>query len=60
MTYYAWTIKAPGRQDIKRVTTLADIYGVLRVLELAGTAPPNWLAMDAEISDHGTLASMSG
>ncbi|CAN7601806.1 hypothetical protein LJR235_004409 [Pararhizobium sp. LjRoot235] len=53
MTHYAWTIKARGRQDIKNVTTLAGIYDVLRIIDLPGFAPPEFVTMGAEISDHG-------
>lgn len=60
MTYYAWIIKARGRQDIKHVTTLAGIYDVLRVVELPGFAPPEWLTIDAEIADHGHYTHNEG
>ncbi|CAN7603333.1 hypothetical protein [Pararhizobium sp. LjRoot238] len=41
MTYYAWTIKYRGREDIKHVTTLAGLYDVLRALELPGWRHPS-------------------
>jgi hypothetical protein len=40
------------------VTTLAGLYDVLRVLELPGLAPPEFLMPGGEISDHGTIHTM--
>ncbi len=54
MTRYAWTIKAPGRQDIRKATTLAELCDVLRVLDLPGLAPPEFITIDMEVSDLGT------
>ncbi|MCV9997313.1 hypothetical protein OE766_03555 [Pararhizobium sp. YC-54] len=60
MTYYAWTIAAPGRQDIKKVTTLAELCDVLRALDLPGGAPPEFLTLDTEVHDHGTYTHNEG
>ena len=30
MTYYVWTISKPGRQDIKKVTTLPELQDAAR------------------------------
>lgn len=60
MTYYAWTISKPGRQDIKKVTTLDELRDVLRVLDLPGNAPPEFAKTDAEVSDHGTYVHNEG
>jgi hypothetical protein len=54
MTHYAWTIAAPGRQDIRKVTTLAELHEFLRVLDLPGVATPEFITRDTEVSDHGT------
>jgi hypothetical protein len=58
MTYYAWTIAAPGRQDIRHVTTLAELREYLRVLELV--APPEFVKPDAGVPDHGTYTHNEG
>lgn len=60
MTIYVWTIAKPGRQDIKRVTDLAELHEYLRVMDLPGVAPPDWDMMDPEISDHGTYTHAAG
>ncbi|MCV9960366.1 hypothetical protein OIU34_00505 [Pararhizobium sp. BT-229] len=54
MTHYAWTIKAPGRQEIRKVTTLAELCDVLRVLDLPAIEPPEFVTVDMEVFDHGT------
>ena len=56
MTRYAWTIKAHGRQDIRKITTLPELHDILQILKLPGIAPPDWVNMDAwsdEPSEHG-------
>lgn len=56
MAHYAWTIKAKGRQDVAKVTTLAELEDVLRVLDLPGLMPADWVVMLAESPqspDHG-------
>jgi hypothetical protein len=60
MTFYAWTISKPGRQDIKKVTDLADLRDVLRVLDLPGVAPPEFETLDAEVSDDGSYVHNEG
>ena len=60
MTFYAWTIEAKGRQPIKKVTTLEDIHDVLRVVDLPGFAPPDWVTLEAGIADHGTYTHNEG
>lgn len=40
MTFYAWTISKPGRQDIKKLTSFGELCDYLRVLDLPGVAPP--------------------
>lgn len=60
MTIYAWTIKVPGRKDIQHVTTLAELCDYLRVLDLPGVAPPEFVTLDAEVSDHGTYHHNEG
>jgi len=53
MTIYAWRISKPGREDIKKVTTLVELRDYLRMLDLLGIAPPEFVTLDAEASDHG-------
>ncbi|KQV32888.1 hypothetical protein [Rhizobium sp. Root1204] len=60
MTIYAWTIAKPGRQDIKHVSDLAELREYLRVLDLPGVAPSDWVTMDTEIADHGTYTYTHG
>ncbi|KQV31163.1 hypothetical protein ASE23_01970 [Rhizobium sp. Root73] len=60
MTIYAWTIAKPGRQDIKHVSDLAELHEYLRVLDLPGAAPPDWVTMDTGIADHGTYTYNEG
>jgi hypothetical protein len=52
MTFYAWTISKPGREDIKEVTTLPELQDVLWVLNL--------LNVDQTIPDHGTYTNDEG
>ncbi|KQV35281.1 hypothetical protein [Rhizobium sp. Root1204] len=60
MTIYAWTIKVPGRQDVKHVTELSELCDFLRVMALPGGAPPEFVTLDAEVSDHGTYIHNKG
>ena len=63
MTHYAWTIRARGRRDILRVTTLAEMQGNLRILELPGLAPPDWFIGDGwsdDIPDQGHYTHNEG
>lgn len=60
MTIYAWRISKPGREDIKKVTTLAELCDHLRVLNLPGIAPPEFVTLDAEVSDHGIYSHDEG
>ena len=60
MTFYAWTISKPGRQDIRKVTSLAELCDYLRVLDLPGVAPPEFGTLDAEVHDHGTFTHNEG
>lgn len=57
------TIKASGRQDIHKVTTLDELEDVLRTLELPGIAPPHWVVMSThgdEIAGHGRYVHNEG
>ena len=49
--HYAWTIRAKGRQDILRVTTLLEMRDVLRILELPGTSPIETIIRDDHDAD---------
>lgn len=60
MTIYAWTIKVPGRKDVQHVTDLAELCDYLRVMDLPGIAPPEFVTIDAEVSDHGTYTHGEG
>lgn len=40
---YAWTLRARGRQDLQRVTTLDEMLDTLMMLELPGGVPPGWI-----------------
>ncbi len=60
MTFYAWTIKHRGREEIKHVTTLAELFDILRILKLPGLAPPGFLLPDGEIADHGHYTHNEG
>ncbi len=63
MSHYAWTIKARGRQDIQKVTTLAELHDILQILELPGLAPPDWVITGAEsneIAGHGHYIQNEG
>ncbi|KQY25942.1 hypothetical protein [Rhizobium sp. Root483D2] len=59
MTFYAWTISKPGRQDIKKVGDLEELRDYLRVLDLPAAAPPEFVT-DAKVSDHGTYTHNEG
>jgi hypothetical protein len=58
MTFYAWTISKPGRQDIKHVTDLDELRDYLRVLDLPGVAV--FLQVDQTIPDQGTYTNDEG
>jgi hypothetical protein len=60
MTIYAWTISKPGRQDIKHVTDLDELRDYLRVLELPGVAPPEFVTIDSEVTDRGSYHHNEG
>jgi sulfur carrier protein ThiS len=62
MTHYAWTIKARGRPDIRKVTTLAELLDILQVLNLPGLAPPDWVIMevDGDVASHGHFVHSEG
>jgi hypothetical protein len=63
MTHYAWTVRARGRQDIQRVTTLAEMQETLRILELPGVAPPDWIVANIwsdNIPAHGQYTHDEG
>jgi hypothetical protein len=60
MTIYAWTIKVPGRKDVQHVTDLAELCDYLRVMDLPGIAPPEFVTLDAGVSDHGTYVYGEG
>jgi hypothetical protein len=60
VTIYAWTVSKPGRQDIKHVTDLDELRDYLRVLDLPGVAPPEFVTLDAEVTDHGTYHHNEG
>jgi hypothetical protein len=53
MTIYAWTIKVPGRKDVQHVTDLEELCAYLRVMDLPGAAPLEFITIDAEVSNHG-------
>ena len=52
MTFYAWTIRFPLREDIARVTDLKELAENLRILDLPGTAPPDWIIHGAQMSEE--------
>ncbi|CAN7628126.1 hypothetical protein LJR098_006031 [Rhizobium sp. LjRoot98] len=60
MTIYAWTIKVPGHQDVQHVTEFAELCDYLRVMDLPGVAPPEFVTLDAEVHDHGTYIHNEG
>ncbi len=60
MTFYAWTISKQGRQDIKKVSDLDELRDYLRVLDLPGVAPPEFISLDAKVHDHGTYIHNEG
>ena len=49
--------RTPG---IKKVTTLDELRDVLRVLDLPGLAPPEFVTLEAEVSSHGTYTHDEG
>ncbi|WP_455272951.1 hypothetical protein [Rhizobium herbae] len=60
MTFYAWTLTKPGRQDIKKVGDLDELRDFLRVLDLPGTGPPEFVTLAAKVPDHGTYTHNRG
>lgn len=60
MTHYAWTIEAKGRQPIKKVTTVREMEDVLRILDLPGVAPPDWVLLEAGHDEHGSYTHNEG
>ena len=60
MTIYAWTVKVPGRKDVQHVTDLPELCDYLRVMDLPGVAPPEFVTLDAEVADHGTYTHNEG
>ena len=58
--HYAWTIRYPGRQDIQKVTTIADLEDVLRLLQLPGIAPAEFVTDEVAASRHGTYTYNHG
>lgn len=63
MTHYAWTIKVHGWHDLQKVTTLAELRDILEILELPGTAPPDWVVMGAwndEVAGRGRYTHNKG
>jgi hypothetical protein len=58
VTFYAWTISKPGREDIKEVTTRPELQDVLRILDLPGIAV--FMNADQTIADHGTYTTDEG
>ncbi|MBW9064539.1 hypothetical protein JNB71_14530 [Rhizobium herbae] len=63
MTHYAWTLRARGRQDIQRVTTLAELQETLRTVGLPGVAPTDWIVANIwrdTIPAHGQYTHDEG
>ncbi|KQV39991.1 MULTISPECIES: hypothetical protein [unclassified Rhizobium] len=60
MTHYAWTIEVKGRKPIQKVTTLAGLVEVLRILELPDVAPPEWVTFEGGNADHGKYTHNEG
>ena len=52
--HYAWTIRYPERQDIQKVTTLDSLENTLRILQLPGLTPAEFVTIEVETSPHGT------
>lgn len=50
----------PGRKDIQHVTTPAELCDYLRVLDLPGAAPAEFVRLDTEVTDHGTYRHNEG
>ncbi|WP_113124668.1 hypothetical protein [Rhizobium sp. Leaf391] len=55
MSLYAWTIRVPGREPIARVTDIAELHGVMRVLDLPGLLNPTDItgATNGIVPDNG-------
>jgi hypothetical protein len=63
MTHYAWTLRARGRQDIQKVTTLAEMQDTLMTLELPGVSSPDWIVSNASkhnVPGHGHFTHNEG
>ena len=58
--HYAWTIKYPGRQDIQKVTTVEELADTLRVLQLPGLAPAEFLTLDVRTLERGSYFHCEG
>ena len=61
MTQYVWTLRAPGRHDLQRVTTLDEMQDTLMKLELPVEVPPGWILTNTGSSDdagHGHYSTM--
>ena len=54
VAHYAWKLKYTGRQDIAKVTTAAELEEHLRVLQLPGIAPAEFVTVEVEASHRGT------
>ena len=59
-THYAWTIRYPGRQDIQKVTTVDGLENTLRILQLPGLAPAEFVTIEVEASHRGTYTHNQG
>lgn len=63
MTHYAWTLRARGRQDIQKVTTLAEMQDTLTMLELPGVISLDWIVSNApkhNVPGHGHFTHNEG
>lgn len=60
LTIYAWTNSKPGRQDIRKVTNLAELCNHLSVLDLPGVAPPEFVSVHTDVPDHGAYTYNEG
>lgn len=60
MTHYAWTIEAKGRQPINKVTTAREMKDLLRILDLPGVSPPDWVLIEAGHDEHGRYTHNEG
>jgi hypothetical protein len=52
MTLYAWTITMHGRQSIERVSGLDEMEETLRILDLPGVSPPDWIISEIVANGH--------